>query len=429
MKKVLLTLLTLFAVSGAWAQVTETDLATYDDVIYAKSTTALQGSTAVTIPIYSKTHDAFTGTYSEVVVPDGATITRTGSISADAYDASMVVQLVTWAGNYPDADVNLYRLISTIASTDEADNKQGFFAGDHELGTLIVDVSSLKPGEYPIVIKNTEISGFLAGDADAKVTEEITTTLTITDRVILDETSTTVPETLTGVNVTVKRTINKNEWSTLCLPFDMTAEQVKKAFGDDVELAYFDDQIQPVTVENDGTDIVAITINFTADDLSLGFFGNYPYVIKVSKDIETFDVDGVNVSPSQANAQVYYKTGNARTGIHEFGFYGTLSAGTTIPENGLFLSDNKFWYAGGSKTIKGFRGYFNFTDVLTNKDASAKINFNVDGEATSINGINSLKVVEGVYDLSGRKILIENNDLNTLQKGVYIIDGKKVTIK
>lgn len=35
----------------------------------------------------------------------------------------------------------------------------------------------------------------------------------------------------------------------------------------------------------------------------------------------------------------------------------------------------------------------------------------------------------GVYDLQGRKMKIENNDLNSLQKGVYIIDGKKVTIK
>ena len=60
----------------------------------------------------------------------------------------------------------------------------------------------------------------------------------------------------------------------------------------------------------------------------------------------------------------------------------------------------------------------------------AKVGFIVDGEATSVDGIPSYQhVLEGVYDLSGRKIQLENGDLNKLQKGVYIINGKKVTIK
>ena len=39
--------------------------------------------------------------------------------------------------------------------------------------------------------------------------------------------------------VRVKRTINANEWSTICLPFAITAEQVKGVFGDDVQLGDF----------------------------------------------------------------------------------------------------------------------------------------------------------------------------------------------
>lgn len=48
-----------------------------------------------------------------------------------------------------------------------------------------------------------------------------------------------MPEAAEGVNVRVKRTIKANEWSTLVLPFAMTAEQVKSAFGNDVQLADF----------------------------------------------------------------------------------------------------------------------------------------------------------------------------------------------
>ena len=47
-------------------------------------------------------------------------------------------------------------------------------------------------------------------------------------RLLLDETSTTAPEVATGVDVRVKRTINANEWSTICLPFAMSTAQCKE---------------------------------------------------------------------------------------------------------------------------------------------------------------------------------------------------------
>jgi len=56
---------------------------------------------------------------------------------------------------------------------------------------------------------------------------------------ILDENSTTVPTSATDVKVRVLRTVNANEWSTICLPFAMTEEQCKTAFGSDVELGDF----------------------------------------------------------------------------------------------------------------------------------------------------------------------------------------------
>ena len=59
--------------------------------------------------------------------------------------------------------------------------------------------------------------------------------ITITDRVVLDETSTMAPSAATGVNVQVKRTIKAGEWNTICLPFTMTKTQVEAVFGADVE--------------------------------------------------------------------------------------------------------------------------------------------------------------------------------------------------
>ena len=57
-------------------------------------------------------------------------------------------------------------------------------------------------------------------------------------RTVLDENSTTAPESQTNVDVRVKRTIRANEWSTICLPFAMTETQVKTAFGEDVKIKH-----------------------------------------------------------------------------------------------------------------------------------------------------------------------------------------------
>ena len=83
--------------------------------------------------------------------------------------------------------------------------------------------------------------------------------------------------------------------------------------------------------------------------------------------------------------------------------------------------------------MKAFRAYFDLyytiSDEYKTKVSASNVKILVDGEATSIDGYGVQRVVEGVYDLSGRKIKLENGDVSKLQKGVYIIDGKKVTIK
>ena len=75
-------------------------------------------------------------------------------------------------------------------------------------------------------------------------------------RTVLDELSTEAPEAATGIDVRVRRTIKANEWSTLCLPFAMTAEQVTAAFGNEVKVGDF----TGCTVDDETGNI---TVNFT----------------------------------------------------------------------------------------------------------------------------------------------------------------------
>ena len=254
--------------------------------------------------------------------------------------------------------------------------------------------------------------------------EDVTFTVTIGDpadtHVVLDETSTTAPVASGGaVDIRVKRTIKANEWSTLVLPFNMTEAQVKEALGSDVQLAEFEDY----EAEYTGDDVTGLTINFVATNLSDGFYANYPYLVKTSKDITEFLVTAT-IDPDEEDAVAEFTNGKTGPKKEVYGkLIGTYHAGDAIPADGLFLSGNKFWYSTGATIIKAFRAYFEFIEVLSGV-AEAKLRFIVDEDAAAIEGITP-DMENGVwYTLDGRQL----NGKPT-EKGVYIVDGKKVLIK
>lgn len=252
--------------------------------------------------------------------------------------------------------------------------------------------------------------------------DDITFNVKITEKTytILDETSTTAPAASGGpVDIQVKRTIKANEWGTLVLPFDMTEAQLKEALGSDVKLAEFEDY----EAEYTGDDVTGLTVNFVATDLTEGFYGNYPYLVKTSKDITEFIVTST-IDPDEEGAVVEYDNGKSGKQRKVLGsLIGTYHAGDAIPNNGLFLSGNKFWYSAGATKIKAFRAYFMLNEVLSGV-AEAKVRFMVDEDAAAIEGITP-DMENGVwYTLDGRQL----NGKPT-EKGVYIVDGKKVLIK
>ena len=421
MKRILFSLLAMFAVGSLWAQgeVTETDLSGFSDVVYAKSITVMQGTEEVNLPIWSKTHAGFVGVSFYVEVPQKAKIKYTGSLSDDSYDHTQTINLASWTGNQKDDG---YMVIGALASTEHGtDNQLGFYAGDHELGTIVIDVSALEVGTYSIKIKNIEMSKFLDGAANVSITEdEIVSKLTIIDRITLKETSEVAPEPMTGVDVRVERTINANEWSTICLPFAMTAEQVATAFPETtVELANF---TGVETINNN------IKVKFTSVN-PVAIEANHPYIIRVSKAVNEFNVDDVDVDPQEAKVSPVRKNYFIGTYIAN-----TILGGTKDSDIDpvLFLSGGVFYASWGTAKMKAFRGYFELNDlydVLT-EDTNAKISIFVDDETTAIDGINAnQRVVEGVYDLQGRKVMVKDGDINNLQRGLYIINGKKVAIK
>jgi hypothetical protein len=217
------------------------------------------------------------------------------------------------------------------------------------------------------------------------------------------------------VKVKVERTFTGGKWSTICLPFDMTAQQVTTAFGSGVKIGDFD-SYDPVY---DGDNVSSISVKFSeVNEIE----ANHPYIIKVETDKTEFTVDGVDITPEE---EAYVEFDNGKTGRQRevYGtFLGTYVAGTAVPAKSLFLGDGKFYYATSStKPMKAFRAYFEFEDVLAAADeAGARIKITFD----DITGIKDARTYNGeeIYTLSGQRV-------NKAGKGVYIVNGKKVIKK
>lgn len=243
-------------------------------------------------------------------------------------------------------------------------------------------------------------------------------------RTVLDELSATVPEAASGVDVRVKRTLAAGVWNTICLPFAMSAEQVTAAFGPEVQLGDFNgiESTYDETTES----IIEIQVKFIN---ATAIEANHPYIIKVKDAISEFTVDGVDITPTEELSvdkdeyEYTYMVGKKTyTGYMYNSFIGTYAANTEVPENCLFLNSNMFYYSTGATTMKAFRAYFDFYDILSEvENAEARISFAIaEDQATGISNVK--REAEGddkYYNLKGQRV-------EKPGKGIYIFKGKKV---
>ena len=274
--------------------------------------------------------------------------------------------------------------------------------------------ANVEAGEYAVSVTDIVFEG-AQGNGEA---EDAVFVVNVVARhtVVLDEESATAPEASIGeVDVTLKRTINAGEWGTICLPFAASGEQVKAAFGSDVELAAFSGW---ESVEDNDGGIAAIKVSFTTVDAANGIEANTPMLIKVSEAVESAFFEAVTVSADDEPAVQVGKKASER-GY----FYGTYAV-TEVPEENLFLSGNQFWYSTGATTIKGYRGYFSFRDVLDayySDAASVKVGFFLDDVETGIRSIDNEQLATdgAIYNLAGQRV-------SKAQSGINIVNGKKV---
>lgn len=202
------------------------------------------------------------------------------------------------------------------------------------------------------------------------------------------------------VDVTLTRSLKAGLWNTICLPFDVTAEQVESVLKATGNVKEFDKE-----------DEATATIFFKpATEIKAGV----PYLIKPTADALMLEFKGVTINNVDELSRI---NGNRYCICGVFGKTKLNTTGTDLFLNaaGKFVAP-----APGKETMKGFRAYFN---VPLNVSAAA-LNINIDGETTGINNIETNATVNGkVYNLNGQYV---GNSLNGLKKGIYVVNGKKV---
>lgn len=222
----------------------------------------------------------------------------------------------------------------------------------------------------------------------------------------------------TFANVTLTRTLKSDDkWNTFCVPFDMTAEQLAANGITDVRA------LESASVE--GT---SVTLNFSESNLNAVEAG-VPYLVKVDASYDgTINVENVLVSAAEPTT-VSVEGGVSMTGNYAAG---------NVPTGAYFISDNAFYYADEANyvSLKGFRAYINVNGTSEAAGAN-RLMINLDGEVTGIEDVLGEEAAEAdklvnVVSLDGMTVkagVKKSEALDGLQKGIYIVDGKKYVVK
>lgn len=244
------------------------------------------------------------------------------------------------------------------------------------------------------------------------------------------ETSKSLSETVKDKDITGKvpsikidrSFIADGGWYTICLPFSLTEDDIKKQFKG-AEFQGFD-----------GVEQQDKTINLKFIKVTTTEAGK-PYLIKPIKDITAADLTFINKLIEQTTpVDVSYMLESDAN--KTFTFKGVFSPFTANSEeladkNIKFLSGVKgldLVSPNGTGTMKCYRAYFVFPGKKGIVETEAKIT-NHD-EATAVQPVKRQKAETEhvVFSISGQKVGKVKN-ASQLPKGVYIINKKRIMVK
>lgn len=275
----------------------------------------------------------------------------------------------------------------------------------------------------------------------------------------------TLAQSLTGKDitktskVTYTRTFKNNTWASLCLPFSVSQRTFKKVFGDNAQIVTYDG-----ATEN-GTNAHFIQHNYHMMEAGRGYFikpawtdidengqkngitfDNVTIETKVDDEHE-YDANTLTNMPKLNKFTMfdheYYKANKAQA----LRMVGTFD-GEDMPAYSYFIN-GKLYRTTAVLHCGPYRAYLKNPNV---EPATAKMFANFSGTSfeepyedvenqestvTKINGVHDfkgtdmtdLKLADGIYNVAGQKVADKNASTSDLNKGIYIVNGKKMVIK
>ena len=405
-----------------------TNIDNLENAIYVEPVSAAAG-TQQELSIKMKNSGEVAAFEFSLQLPEGITFATDDDdiLMAELSTERTTARKTDYFGSAIQADGTMKVLCGTSTENPNTGKPWTFSGNEGEVARITVNI----PSDYTKGVYEVKILDAIITDASSNPTpleSVITTELTITDNsVVLDETSTTVPENATGVNVTVKRTLNADEWTTICLPFAMSETQLKAAFGEDVKVSDF---TGCVPTEDASGNVTALRINSTSVTT---MEANHPYLICVGNDMTEFSMENVDIVVEEELSIDCDRIGSGtkRDPYRYNSLVGTYIAETQVPEEAMYMNAGKYIYSNGTAKLLGYCGYFDFYDVLDDMTTAGNtVLLYVDNMPTAIGHITTdgFLPTGKVYTIDGRYVG-KDVPTNRLTKGIYLLNGKKIVIK
>ena len=337
--------------------------------------------------------------------------------------------------------IKAIKLTTCLNGVDQEELTDWKVLGADVIGTGGKQYATLKPTKSFNQVRLTVVGGLNLADnikvyglaLGSDINEDGTSTDCPEEFLVLDEDETLDDErNLTKATMVFHRTFTKGKWNSLILPVDMTADQVKAAFGKDTKLAKFD--------KYDENWIYFSPVE-ESDAYGNILKANIPYIIKPTRQPDSVNrnynvgsgkekhIDG----PVYTVTGIYYggqpkemkcnDTGSSTTGMTHYGSYVYRQE---VPAKSYMLSKGDMVHTSKVHNVKSYRSWLEET-TPSEKTLQLKV-------SDSDNSTTGIKVIEeapqnanAVYNVNGMRMNSSNTD--DLPKGVYIINNKKVVIK
>lgn len=270
----------------------------------------------------------------------------------------------------------------------------------------------VKAGKTYVLFQNNETLGFYGFTFGASSTEAT--------NVSISQNNGYTYEAKNNATVTLTKPLKANVWNAICLPFSMTEQQVRNAFGEDARIAEFK------KVDESGKKAVA---SFGMHYYQLITAGK-PCLIKPSQVSDTYTISGVTIDAEKALTIV--------DSNKKFDFVGTYAT-TSMPVNSHFLgsNDGKLYYITADKDISGLKAFLKPAENNSGAKLSIAFDSTVNDQDNNTTGIEAIKdyteqdaanssANKGIYNINGQFM---GTNPAILPQGIYVKNGKKFIIK